>query len=73
MKISVVTAQDGSIVATMRHAESGTNTEDQPEMGFVPERGQTVQVLELPKELEHAKSTDDFHRALQPYLGKSKG
>ncbi len=71
MKISVVTSEDGNVVATMRH-EEGARQKDQPAAGFVTGRGQRVYELDLPAELEALSSADELHQALKTHISKTK-
>jgi len=71
MKITVVTGKDGKIVGTAREADS-----DKPEAGIGgPLAGpdQSMQTIDLPKELESVTDASELHRRIESYVtGKKK-
>ena len=69
MKITVVTGKAGKIVGTHRPAPGA-----KPEVGTggpIAGPGQAVHVIDLPKELENAKS-DELHRGLKSLVSAAK-
>jgi hypothetical protein len=70
MKITVITGKAGKIIGTFRPAPSA-----KPEVGTggpIAGLGQSVHVIDLPKELENVKSADELHRGLKGLVGASR-
>jgi hypothetical protein len=68
MKVTVITGKDGKIVGTARPIEPG-----KPGMGSggpVAGPGQSVRLIELPKELEDISNADELHRKLGTHIHK---
>jgi hypothetical protein len=66
LKVTLVIGQGGKIVGTANHVQSSN-----PAMGDggpVAGPGQSVHVIDVPRELESVKDAEEFHRKLQPYL-----
>jgi hypothetical protein len=70
MKITVITGKAGKIVGTYRPAPSA-----RPEVGTggpIAGPGQSVHAIDLPTELESAKSADELHRGLKGHVSAAK-
>ena len=70
MKITVITGKAGKIIGTYRPAPSA-----KPEVGTggpIAGPGQSVQVIDLPTELENVASAHDLHRGLKGHVGAKK-
>ena len=70
MKITVITGKAGKIIGTFRPAPSA-----KPEVGTggpIAGPGQAVHVIDLPQELENAKSADELHRGLKSLVSAAK-
>jgi hypothetical protein len=68
MKITVITGTGGKVIATARHVE--TKKPEAGNGGFVAGRGQSVHVIELPKELEKIEDAGELHRRLKELVSK---
>jgi hypothetical protein len=68
MKMTVITGKGGQIVGTARHVD--TNKPGMGAGGPVAGPGQSVQVIELPKELESITNADELHRKLGSHIKK---
>ncbi len=66
MKIIVVTGQGGKIVGTAHDLRSGNPASG--DGGPVAGPGQSVQVVDVPSELEGVKDAGEFHRKLEPLV-----
>ena len=66
MKVTVITDQSGEVIGTARQLREGN-----PEAGsggLVAGPGQTVQVIDLPDELQEITDPDEFHSRLRGYM-----
>ena len=68
MKLTVITGKDGKIVGTA-HAEGKFNPAA-GRGGPIAGAGQKLQVIDLPKDFEGIKKTDELHRRLHTLLSK---
>ena len=74
MKITVITGRGGKIVGTARHIERG-----EPAAGIggpIAGPGQSIHVIDLPRELEKLENPEELHRKLREHLAsqtKSRG
>jgi hypothetical protein len=66
MKITVVTGQGGMIVGTAHYLRSSNPAIG--DGGPVAGPGQSVQVIDVPSELENVKDAEEFHRKLEPHI-----
>jgi hypothetical protein len=65
MKITVITGKGGKVVGT---AHLATGKAEAGSGGPVAGPGQTVKVIDLPKELENITDADDLHRKLKSHV-----
>jgi hypothetical protein len=71
MKITVLTARDGKVLATVRHPEGAVK--GGPKFGLrAVEPGHTLHEIELPSHMESIRSAEEFHRALKDHLAKGR-
>jgi hypothetical protein len=70
MKLTVITGKGGKIIGTARHVERS-----KPEMGDggpIAGPGQSVHVIDLPRELERMTDPEELHRHLKTHVSKGK-
>ncbi|MBV8508825.1 MAG: hypothetical protein JO289_01545 [Xanthobacteraceae bacterium] len=66
MKITVITGQGGKIVGTAHHGSA--NKPEAGEGGPIAGPGQSVHVIDLPRELEGVEDASELHRRLKGHI-----
>jgi hypothetical protein len=66
-KISIITDKAGKLIGSAR---TGKSKDGKIESGIVPLKGQSIQEMEVPSDVEKMESPDEIHKALDKLIKK---